>query len=293
MLFASIFAFLTTPFFGAPVPPKVTVYIHGTHKSSGIVPQWECVKFAHKFTHHKHGLYKASEAYHQYMYTMISKNVYEGDPERFPLEHLYFFVWSGSLSHKARIIAAKELNGAMNKLVESYKVEPKITFITHSHGGNVALNLSAIEDQKNYHVDTLVMLASPVQETTKHHVQDAHLFKDIYAPHSHGDFIQIGDPQGARPRRKFIRHFFTNQGRKKKLPHKMVPLFSQRHFPKGSRVKEISVKMGPFSIDHVHFMYPHFSRQIGLLLKKAAKHDFSKREMTYQLGWWNFFKSWF
>jgi len=54
---------------------------------------------------------------------------------------------------------------------------PKVTLISHSHGGNVALNLAAIAEKESpLSIERLILLACPVQQETAALV-DAPMFK--------------------------------------------------------------------------------------------------------------------
>jgi hypothetical protein len=65
-------------------------------------------------------------------------------------EHNYFYTygWSGLISQHRRRLEAIRFYNAINQELESfYKqgITPKIRIISHSHGGNLCLNLAAIE----------------------------------------------------------------------------------------------------------------------------------------------------
>lgn len=58
--------------------------------------------------------------------------------------HYYLFGWSGLLSQESRRQEALRLLNLLSEEVQKFKdqkIDPKITLICHSHGGNVALNL--------------------------------------------------------------------------------------------------------------------------------------------------------
>lgn len=64
----------------------------------------------------------------------------------------YTFGWSGLISQSSRRFEAVRLYNALHKELETLRargLNPKIRLITHSHGGNVALNLAAINTVLN------------------------------------------------------------------------------------------------------------------------------------------------
>ncbi|WP_196299706.1 hypothetical protein, partial [Streptococcus pneumoniae] len=75
-----------------------------------------------------------------------------------------------------------------------------ITLVTYSHGGNVALYLSSVQAEKEQaeplpdpiSIDTLVLLACPIQKETDYLVADP-MFKKVYNIFSTEDFIQQWD----------------------------------------------------------------------------------------------------
>lgn len=67
-----------------------------------------------------------------------------GDDE---IRHYYVFGWSGLLSQNKRRHEAVRLLNELNEEVKKFKargVLPKITIVSHSHGGNVVLNMGLI-----------------------------------------------------------------------------------------------------------------------------------------------------
>lgn len=62
--------------------------------------------------------------------------------------HFYTFGWSGLISQDRRRSEAFRLYNALSEEVEQFRkrgIDPKIRLISHSHGGNLCLNLAAIE----------------------------------------------------------------------------------------------------------------------------------------------------
>jgi hypothetical protein len=103
----------------------------------------------------------------------------------------------------------------------------------------------------------------------------------VYAPYSKWDSFQVLDPQGAVPRRRYVRCIFTQSARCTHL--QFIPLFSERRFPADSKVKHISVIRWFRPLSHVEFLFPSFTKKLEKMLIKAKDHDFSKKEMRYKL----------
>jgi len=108
----------------------------------------------------------------------------------------YTFGWNGRLDHKKRIRAAQDLYNALTKEIAAIQQQRphskiKIEILAHSHGGNVALNLAAVEEKtnKNLCIDKLILLGTPIQSETKNYVNSS-IFKKVYNIYSTGDAIQ-------------------------------------------------------------------------------------------------------
>lgn len=266
-----------------PPPLPLTIYIHGTQRTATAwIPK--TTTWAYNFTHYKKGLHRALDIPHDYIYSHVVRHISEGDSKKFPLEHCYVFCWSGKLSHEARLEAAKELHVSLQELLKQFPQPPFITIITHSHGGNVALNIMNLPDKKEYAINRLIMLANPVQQTTQACAEDSTVFKEILAPHSHGDLFQVAAPQ-QNPTNSIVfdRSFFTDPEKIKVFLLSCLPPFSQRHFPKNSRVKEIAITYKKRPISHLGFMLPSFTTQLGTILDKLETHNFATGEMEYDL----------
>ncbi|MCK4517144.1 hypothetical protein KAT92_00070, partial [Candidatus Babeliales bacterium] len=128
-------------------------------------------------------------------YKKVYDHVYEGHDN--PL-CFYTFGWHGELRNKRRLEAAEKLYEAIvlekQKLETETKLPVLINLVTHSHGGNVALNLEPIEqkNKKNLKIDKLIMFGCPVQRETEGFVSSS-VFKKIYHVYSKGDTIQVVD----------------------------------------------------------------------------------------------------
>ncbi len=172
--------------------PTITVWVHGTN----LVPK---LPFLKNFTFKLPGLQPAT-AFDQKFYKRQIAEMLCQDNETYDLEHFYLYGWSGKLCFQERITTARALYQALLDLIatyeEKYNVTPRIRIITHSHGGNVALNLAIVQDEEHpLIVNELIVLACPVQARTKELLQ-ADCFERIYAFFSKNDMLQVLDPQG-------------------------------------------------------------------------------------------------
>jgi pimeloyl-ACP methyl ester carboxylesterase len=232
------------------ITKNITVWIHGT-RGSAILPTGIS---EHMSQVEKHlcsaplGLHKAIAIDPLFNNYAIAQTLSDTDQEQFPLKHFYSFGWSGELDPQARKQAAQELYDQLKQLMLSYVVRyaavPQVTLITHSHGGNVALNLASITNEKNpLNIEQLILLACPVQQETAPFA-DAPMFKKVYAIHSHNDQIQILDPQMFHPIKEGIKEAWNSQSLKpladSAKESSSRPLFSERHFA-SPRVKHVVV----------------------------------------------------
>ncbi len=217
--------------------PWITVWIHGTRMLTR--------PFFKKFFHVDLGLKKATRIGAEYHHREIADTLSEIDEHRFCLDRFYLFGWSGHLSFEARHQAAQELCDALQELITTYQKEqnitPRIRLITHSHGGNVALNLADIVPEISpFLIDELVMMACPVQERTKELI-DSDCFKRIYSLYSSRDIIQVLDPQGWYP-----------GGHKKDLMKRKW--FSGRLFPPHPKLTQALITYNGRGIMHAEFL---------------------------------------
>lgn len=228
----------------APQNPPITIWIHGTRF------------FYHRLyqqgTPYHEGLLCLEEAALPHKLKILGSTLCEADPNRFNAEHFYIFGWSGKLCFIERELAAKNLYQELMHLIESYKKKyncaPHIRIIAHSHGGNVALNLALQANDTNLSVSELILLACPVQEKTKHLVENP-MFKKIYALYSALDIVQIIDPQG----------MYKHRG-------KANTFFSKRNFPHRERLTQIKIKVDRRAITHFEFTQSLFLRLLPNIL---------------------------
>ena len=177
--------------------PTITIWVHGTKNTAQVF----AIKPIQRFFDCLPGLHHKNELSTNFHLRTLADTLSQSDPHNFNPDHFYLFGWSGKLCFKARRQAAEELYKALGTLLSDYRLkmgqEPILRIITHSHGGNVALLLAEIMDerQEEFTIDELILLACPVQDYTAHLTQHK-AFKKIYSIYSSGDLFQVGDPQG-------------------------------------------------------------------------------------------------
>jgi len=223
--------------------PTITVFVHGTRlfPKFGLQEQF----------YSAHGMVKVSDLDPSYKAMhMIAADLSRLDPKRFCYDRFYAFGWEGELNFDARLATSKELYEALNTLVDDYEkkngVRPHLRVIAHSHGCNVVLNLAAVKSQDNRLTMDIVLLACPVQEETKHFIDDP-IFNKRYALCSKGDFIQVIDPQGIQ---------------RSQSSH----LFSERWFPQYAGVIQAKVKIKGRAIMHIEFLLERFIKCLPEIL---------------------------
>lgn len=246
------------------MPPSITVWIHGTR---GFTRPFFPSFFACPI-----GLNVVPEVDSYYHHRRLAELLCTIDQARFNVKTFYLFGWSGNLSFNAREQAALELYHALLKIIDEYKRSygsiPYIRIITHSHGGNVALNLSHyIQPNDGFIVDELVLLACPVQEYSKNLVTAA-CFKKIYSLYSLMDSIQIADPQGLYRQTK-------------QLNNTKKPFFSQRVFPYHQHLLQASIYNGYRGIMHIEYLMFHFVRTLPALLTELDRCADTITEQNY------------
>ena len=236
--------------------PIVTVWVHGTRLLVN--------KLANKLTpqelfYSPPGMIPIKDVpAHYHMYHM-AEGLSQKDPQRFQMDNFYLFGWNGKLSFKERKLAAQHLYNELVNLTKEYQkqynVTPTFRIITHSHGGNVALNLAKVKkDDVPFEISELILLACPVQEKTKNFVADP-LFKRVYSLFSRGELLQVMDPQG------------IYKG------HSLLPLFSQRTFPNNPKLSQAKIRMYGRSILHIEFLLGHFVLRLPEILDALDKHS--------------------
>ena len=145
-------------------PPSITVWVHGTLIFR--TPTY------HKIFNNRSYLVHAQSLPENHHFRTLVETIAQQDPAHFPAEEFYIFSWSGKLLHQERINASKKLYSDLVTLADEYQKKyncyPTIRIITHSHGGNVVLNMATIKDESPtpLRIKSLILLACPVQDRT-------------------------------------------------------------------------------------------------------------------------------
>lgn len=230
-------------------PDTITIWIHGTR---AFFAKFICTNFFYT----RRGLYCATEFEPRYHLREIAELLHNSNPDRFCIKDFYFFGWSGKLSFKARYKAARKLYQSLLNLLDTYEKEwgyrPKVRIITHSHGGNVALNLARFNEDLQLKVDELIVLACPVQKRTCH-LSGHQTFKKIYSLYSRFDAFQVLDPQ---------RIYYWFKKDLAETPIQPDTFFSQRRFEHLDKILQVQLKLNNRGVMHVEFLTNKF---VGIL----------------------------
>lgn len=279
-------------------PKKVTVWVHGTRGISflplGIMPS--ALALEHAFCYSPPGLHAAStidtSLYQRKNVALLA----QVDGEQFPFEHSYLFGWSGKVNFDTRREAGKQLFDSLNALTKDYKERygcaPLITIITHSHGGNVVLNMARDlpSDCLPFYVERAIFLGLPVQKETDR-LAKHNLFKHIYLIHSHIDLFQRIDPQKIQALRFNIGKIWQNPSyvlfKKMFTEIWRVPILSQRHFADNKKIVQVQVtwsKKAPWT-DRDFDLFVSFAPMMRTVItnmnKFVAKAFASKRGVSH------------
>lgn len=232
--------------------PIVTIWVHGTKLTPTIVLK--------RFFYRIPGMHKASAYDTQYHKRSIVDLLCKTDANNYQFENFYIFGWNGKLCFNQRKHAAQELYDNIQEIIKEHTnilgVPPFIRIITHSHGGNVALNLAKIQKKKNpIIIDELILLACPVQHKTKKLIQND-CFKKVYAFYSAGDMFQVIDPQG-----------WYKKGKSNKT-------FSERRFEHHEKLRQACIKLNGRPLMHIDFIWTSFIQHLPSLCN--AIDDFYK-----------------
>ena len=237
--------------------PPVTIWVHGTliiytpsyHKIFGTQ---ECMLPVEAFP----------EGHH---FRELAETIAQHDPEHFPLQEFYVFGWSGKLRQQEREKAAQALHEEIIAIQSNYEKKygkkPVIRIIAHSHGGNVALSMAKIKDAQHPLIKSLILLACPVQERTKHLICTP-MFHHVYSLYSSFDLVQIIAPQFRRLCTKY-----ECPDKQHKYHYKIMP-FSNRVFPTYSHLTQTKVKINDLPISHTKFSSKKFAALLPTILRK-------------------------
>ena len=271
--------------------PPITIWIHGTNLSELVIKPLRGIteKAFHKFFHCEPGLNLASTLSNEFHHAKITQTLVKADPELFPLDTLYLFGWSGKLSSEERKKAAVQLYEELQHLTKEFKSNygrpPFLRLITHSHGGNVALNLASINSKANaLNIDELILLACPVQQETENFIK-APLFKNIYSLHSHWDVLQVLDPQGLPEFGQAIKQFFQ-KGSIESLKDAFKQFeeqtfFSKRHFLPNKNLIQANLRKNNRNLLHVEFLLSTFIEKLPGILEEIKTKPRTNREKDW------------
>ncbi|MBT3456370.1 hypothetical protein HN446_04875 [bacterium] len=246
----------------------ITVFIHGTTPLEYLIFKPEFIK---NFFSCPQGLVKATEINDNLHFKEVVSTLSKADSKHFPIENFYLFGWNGKLSFIERKQAAEKFKAELESLISSYDPETKVNLITHSHGGNIVLNMADCK-KLNIKIDKLIMLACPVQEKTSHLI-NSDTFKTVYAIHSHADIIQVIDPQGIKELSEMINDGISNITLKK-IPKPQM-FFSHRHFKPSEKLRQIEVSFPRRRLTHLDFLLTRFLKQLPELIQNIDKSVYS------------------
>ena len=237
----------------ATATPYVTVWVHG---SRAFKPFDE---YIHATPHQ--GMQTMTSLTKKHHIKKLAQILAAADPVKFPFDHFYAFGWSGDLSFEVRHDEAARLHAELEKLVATYTKKyghaPFIRLITHSHGGNVALNLATIEHpNKEWFINEAIILASPVQHETENLVS-SQIFGKVYSFYSTFDTSQVMDPQGLYKAR--------NKSYK--------TLFSQRRFPDNATLIQTKCRINKHGVPHIGFISDKFIKHLPAIINSLDQWE--------------------
>jgi hypothetical protein len=227
-------------------PPQIFIWIHGTR----LVPDI----FSKKYFYRKLGMHRITDYGQHYNCRAVAEALCSAYPNHYSLNHYYYFGWSGKLSFEERKNAAKDLYKELLYLsatyIKTYGQAPVFRIMTHSHGGNVLLNLARIiPENSSIVIEEAILLACPVQDRTKEYTH-APCFKKIYAFYSGKDMFQIIDPQGWYKKGKTTKHF------------------SGRTFEPCEKLRQARIMLNGQDLTHMDFFLLKFMKHLPMLCKE-------------------------
>jgi len=223
--------------------PILTIWIHGTTRITKVIP------YAKEYLGNPAGMRKACDVRPDTIHGKIAATLCSAAPDYFSMENFYLFGWSGELDPEERervgMQAARSIALLVNQYEEKHGKKPLVRVITHSHGGNVALNMVKVHEQlPELVIDELIVLACPVQKRTLAHTQHP-MFKRIYSIYSHWDMLQVLDPQGLPDLQESLKQLFksTSPEQAQKITKALLQqkVFSERNFLKQTNLTQIKV----------------------------------------------------
>ena len=236
----------------------ITIWVHGTR----LLPN----PIFSTYMYSPPGLNSVTTLDSSYHLRQIADTIVQSDPKNYPLDHFYIFGWSGKLNAQERTQAAQRLYQELLCLKAKYHRLhghiPRTRIITHSHGGNIALQLAQVKKETdNLTIDELILLACPVQKKTMHYIEDP-LFKKVYSLYSSLDMLQILAPQ-------FCYRIDLKKG-KRHYSKLKIPFFSSRHFDPSDKLAQVKVKINGRAILHTTFTSTSFTRMLPHLVDEIS-----------------------
>lgn len=227
------------------------IFVHGTLFPFNKIPGIRTLLELYEIKKGKHSIF---EMHYPAFHGAIPPAMHS---DEFPLQDFHYFGWSGDLSYQARKVAAQHLYHAIKDTKHK-------KLVAHSHGGNVILTTAAIAAEHpdmHFSVDTVILLALPVQMATASYALDNTIFKEIFTFYSARDLIQIADPQ--RLYQEAPAH---------------SPFFSQRKLPHAAHIKQARLLIHNKDPYHVSFIGEPILKKIPYMIKMmraSKKHDFT------------------
>ncbi|MDR3550977.1 MAG: hypothetical protein P4L31_06195 [Candidatus Babeliales bacterium] len=253
----------------SPQTPTLTIWIHGTR----LLPS----PIFRAYMYSPAGLNPVTTLDSSYHLRQLADAIIESDPTGYPLDHFYVFGWSGKLNALEREQAAQRLYDQLINTRTAYEqthgIRPHIRIITHSHGGNIALQLARLKKpQDNLEIHKLVLLACPVQKKTMHYLEDP-MFGKVYSLYSSLDMLQILAPQ-------FFYRIERKNGNKKDSELK-IPFFSDRRFGPSPKLAQIKIKLNGRAIFHTKFTSTAFTRLLPHLLDEVDNWQLESQQYPH------------
>lgn len=238
--------------------PQVTIFVHGTSQT---INSMRFIPFLYNFVaiHARtpEGLHHYNELPAHIGLIKCAEELYGSAPALFPLEHCYFFGWSGRLSPQERRRGAYKLYAAIKTLHSDPALhDAEITLITHSHGGNVALYLGDIAKENNdsvLKIKRLILMGCPIQDETECYAHES-VFESIYNLYSVIDLMQVADAQG-------LKHQHTKHTR---------TVFSRREIAvknTDTNIHQAAIRLDGYSLNHIDFIRPTFHKELAFIIE--------------------------
>lgn len=263
--------------------PPITIWIHGTSPEHLLPSIFSgmAIESVYNFFYCKPGLTKAAELDPMFHHYQIARTLSVQQPELYPLDTFYIYGWSGILDPNERFKTAHILYQELQKLNAAYTKEygqpPVIRLMTHSHGGNIALNLAQAQQEYAHdrlYIDELILLAIPVQQETAHFINDP-LFTSVYSLHSHWDILQVGDPQGwphiKQTLSDLVQAHSFDEFKKALDSIELRNLFSERHFADHEKLVQAHITHTHIELFHIEFLLLSFIQELPKIMNELRQ----------------------